>query len=185
VSRTPIFKYKLRIEISKTGRIEFYINGDVRENAMWLPRLGYEFELPKASGAFTYFGRGPIENYCDMHHWAPVGMYESTAEKEYVDYVYPQEHGNHTEVKMLRIGKLEFSSQTGFECNVSKYTAQTLWKANHTDELTEDGKIHLRVDYKVSGIGSHSCGPELEEKYRLNEKKIEFRFAIRPCRGGK
>ena len=184
VARTPIFKYKLRIEISKAGKIEFYMNGDVRENAMWLPRLGYEFELPKASSAFTYFGRGPIENYCDMHHWAPVGMYESTAEKEYVDYVYPQEHGNHTEVKMLRIGKLEFSSQTGFECNVSKYTAQTLWKANHTDELTEDGKIHLRVDYKVSGIGSHSCGPELEEKYRLNEKKIEFRFAIRPCKGG-
>lgn len=26
----------------------------------------------------------------------------------------------------------------------------------HTDELTQDGKVHLRVDYKVSGIGSNS-----------------------------
>jgi len=45
-----------------------------------------------------------------MHHWATIGMYDSTAEKEYVSYTYLQEHGNHNEVKMLRIGKLEFYS---------------------------------------------------------------------------
>ena len=181
VSRKPIFKYSLRIGISKTGTIEFHLVGDVRADAFWLPRLGYEFELPVTSNTFTYYGRGPIENYCDMHHWAPVGMYNSTAEKEYVNYVFPQEHGNHTKVQMLRIGKLEFTSQTGFECNVSKYTIDTLRKATHTNELTQDGKIYLRVDYKVSGLGSHSCGPELLEKYRLSEKKIVFDFTIKPC----
>jgi len=181
VSRAPIFKYVMCIQISNTGKVDFYIDGDIRENAFWLPRLGYEFELPATSNAFTYYGRGPTENYCDMHHCAPLGMYESSAEEEYVEYVFPQEHGNHTQVKMLRIGKLEFTSQTGFECNVSKYTIETLAKANHTDELEEDGKIHLRVDYKVSGIGSYSCGPELSEKYRLDDKKIRFRFAIQPC----
>ncbi len=180
VSRSPLFKYSLTIRISKTGTIEFNIDGDIRENAYWLPRLGYEFELPKASNEFIYYGRGPIENYCDMYHWAPVGMYESSAEKEYVSYVFPQEHGNHTKVKMLRIGKLEFSSQSGFEINVSKYTIDTLAKADHTDEIKEDGKIHLRVDYKVSGLGSYSCGPELQEKYRLDEKKIQFNFTIKP-----
>ena len=181
VSRKPIFKYSLSIVISKTGKIGFHIDGNVREDAFWLPRLGYEFELPQTSNAFTYYGRGPIENYCDMNHWAPVGMYNSAAEKEYVNYVFPQEHGNHTEVKMLRIGKLEFLSQTGFECNVSKYTIDTLCKAEHTDELVEDGKIHLRVDYKVSGLGSFACGPKLLEKYRLDEKKIKFDFFIQPC----
>ncbi|MEG2670549.1 MAG: hypothetical protein RR957_08785 [Oscillospiraceae bacterium] len=38
----------------------------------------------------------------------------------------------------------------------------------------------LRVDYKVSGIGSNSCGPELLEKYRVDDKKIEFDFFILP-----
>lgn len=181
VSRQPIFKYVLRIDISKGGKIHFYLEGDIRERAVWLPRLGFEFKLSKDANAFTYYGRGPIENYRDMYHWAPVGLYESTAEKEYVDYVYPQEHGNHMGVKMLRIGKMEFVSHAGFECNVSKYAAETLWKADHTDELKEDGKTHLRIDYKVSGLGSYSCGPELLEKYRLSEKKIKFGFAIQPC----
>jgi beta-galactosidase len=55
-----------------------------------------------------------------------------------------------------------------------------LTKANHTDELVADGKTHLRIDYKVSGLGSHSCGPSLEKAYRLDEKYIAFRFALRP-----
>ena len=180
VSRYPFIRYQQRVTVFTDGRIEIALSGNIREDAFWLPRLGYEWELPAESREFSYYGRGPIENYCDMHHWAPAGMYESSAEKEYVNYVYPQEHGNHTEVKLLRIGDLEFTSDQGFECNVSEYSAETLYHSAHTDELRKDGKIHLRIDYKVSGIGSNSCGPELEKKYRLDEKEIRFEFEVRP-----
>ena len=81
---------------------------------------------------------------------------------------------------MLRIGKLEFIADKEFEINVSKYSTDTLYKAEHTDELVEDGKVHLRIDYKVSGIGSNSCGPSLPEKYQLKEKEIDFAFSVRP-----
>jgi len=180
VSRAPFFKYSMKVCISELGTIQLELKGDVRKDAVWLPRLGFEFELPKTSNEFQYYGRGPIESYCDMYHGAPVGLYESTTDAEYVNYVYPQEHGNHNQVKMLRIGKLQFIAQSEFEINVSKYNTQTLSDARHTDELTEDGKTHLRIDYKVSGLGSNSCGPELAEKYRLKEKEISFGFAIKP-----
>ena len=179
VSRCPVLRYVMTVSIYKDGKVDFSLNGNVRENAFWLPRLGFEFELPKTSNTFIYYGRGPIESYQDMCHWSNIGLYESSAEKEYVNYVYPQEHGNHNEVKMLRIGKLEFTSETGFECNVSKYDTETLYVANHTDELQADGKTHLRIDYKVSGLGSNSCGPELLEKYRLKEKEIQFAFSVK------
>ena len=49
----------------------------------------------------------------------------------------------------------------------------------HIDELAENGAVNVRIDYKNSGIGSASCGPELIEKYRLNEKEIvNFKFYI-------
>ena len=178
VSRAPFMRYELTVEISKDGQISINFDGNVREDAIWLPRFGFEFELPESTKEFTYFGRGPIENYCDMHNAAPMGMYTSDVDKEYVNYVRPQEHGNHTEVKMLQIGKLEFTSQKGMEINVSKYSTAALYKAEHTDELATDGKTHLRIDYKVSGVGSNSCGPQLEEEYRLSEKHIAFSFAI-------
>ena len=84
------------------------------------------------------------------------------------------------EAKMLKIGKLEFISDGKFEFNVSKYSITQLDKAQHTDELVSDGDIHLRIDYKNSGIGSGSCGPLTEEPYRLSEKKIDFAFSVKP-----
>ena len=179
VSRYPLVKYGLYVSICKDGTIEFSLNGNVREDATWLPRFGFEFELPKYMKEFSYYGHGPVESYCDMRHWAPVGMYKSDVEKEYVSYVCPQEHGNHYGVKMLRVGKFIFTSQKGFECNVSKYSTDALYRANHTDELKEDGKIHLRIDYKVSGLGSASCGVKLAEKYQLKEKNIQFQYCIK------
>ena len=109
-------------------------------------------------------------------------MHSSDADSEYVHYVRPQEHGNHTSVKMLRIGDLEFHPEDRMEINVSRYSTAALLKAAHTDELVADGKIHLRIDYKVSGIGSGSCGPQLEKQYQLAEKESAFRFSICPVR---
>ena len=49
-----------------------------------------------------------------------------------------------------------------------------------TNEVVSDGQIHLRIDYKVSGLGSGSCGPQLEPQFRLSEKEISFGFRIQP-----
>lgn len=179
ISRAPLLKFTQRVQILADGQILLELTGDIRGDAIWLPRLGYEFTLPGQTQDFVYYGNGPAESYRDLCHAGSIGLHESSAEREYVPYVRPQEHGNHTAVKWLRIGDLEFSAEE-MEINVSRYSTAALTKAEHTDELVADGKTHLRVDYKVSGIGSNSCGPELEKKYRLAEKTICFRFRIRP-----
>ena len=179
VSHTPFFKYTMKISVFADGRIENSLEGKIRDNVVWLPRLGFELTLPEDSSEFKYFGCGPYESYCDMHHASYIGMFESDAQKEYVNYVRPQEHGNHWNTKMLSIGGLVFEGE-GFEFNVSKYRTAAIHKANHTDELVADGKTHVRIDYKVSGIGSASCGPNLKEEYQLAEKDINFSFTVRP-----
>jgi beta-galactosidase len=180
ISRTPLFRFVQKIEIAEDGEITITLRGTVRQDAIWLPRLGFEWELPGGVTDFTYYGNGPIESYRDMCHAGYVGLHESNAEAEYVHYVRPQEHGNHTSVKMLRIGKLEFRAEDEMEIYVSRYSTAALLKAEHTDELIADGKTYLRIDYKVSGIGSNSCGPELEQEYRLAEKEIDFTISIHP-----
>ncbi len=178
VSRAPFCRYILKVDISANGKIDFKLDAKIRENVIWLPRFGFEFVLPETSKQFKYFAKGPIESYCDMHNAALMGLYESNTEKEYVNYVRPQEHGNHFGAKMLKIGKLKFSADNAFEFNVSDYSVDALYKAEHTDELTKDGKVHLRIDYKVSGLGSNACGPALEEKYRVADKAINWNFSV-------
>ena len=180
VSRKPFFRYTLQVKVNCDGVITVNLEGNVREKVVYLPRFGFEFTLPKKNMNFRYYGCGPMESYSDLRHGSTVGMYESTAEAEYVPYVRPQEHGNHVDVRMLQIGKLLFESDDAFCCNVSKFSIDAIDKAEHTDELLSDGKTHLRIDYKVSGIGSASCGPELMEKYRVSEQNIMFGFTISP-----
>ncbi len=180
VSRKPFFRYISNIVVEDSGIAKVIICGKVRADSEYLPRLGMEFLLPPESNEFSYYGRGPRENYCDMCHSAKVGEYSSTAHDEYVNYVRPQEHGNHTDTRRLTIGGLEFRTKTGFEFAVSEYSASALEAANHTNELKKDGFVHLRVDYKVSGVGSASCGPALRDEYRLSEKEIRFEFSINP-----
>ncbi len=179
ISRLPYFKYTLTVVVDKYGAITYNLGGDIGADVIWLPRLGFEFAMPAENKAFTYYGYGPHESYCDMCHGSAIGLYSSDSDKEYVNYVMPQEHGNHYDVKRLDIGSLRFEGE-GFDANVSNYDSMALTKATHTDELVSDGLVHLRVDYKVSGIGSNSCGPALLEKYRLQEKVISFRFTVKP-----
>ena len=177
VSRYPFFNYKLKLSFFADGRVAFALNGDIRKDTVWLPRLGLEFALAKKNAAFSYYGMGPEENYCDMCHHARYDYFNSTARDEYVHYVRPQEHGNHKDVRFATVDdKIRFTTDDVFELNVSEYSIDQLSKAEHTDEIGESYATHVRVDYKVSGIGSASCGPDLVPEFRLSEKNIKFAF---------
>ena len=151
-----------------------------KELPEFFPRFGYEILSPVKNDGFTYFGMGPGESYCDMNLHAPMGLYYSTPDQEYVPYVRPQEHGNHYGVKYLRMDNgLTFITDNQFECNVSNYDVLSLINATHTDELLPNGLTNIRVDYRNSGIGSGSCGPTLLEEYQVNEEHIHFEVYMR------
>jgi len=178
ISRSPFLKFNTSFTISAQGEIGVYFQGKVKESCVYLPRLGYEFNIPKTNENFKYYGMGPFENYMDMCHHTKIGIHVSSAKEEYVPYIVPQEHGNHTKTKVLYIGGLKFCSENEFQFNVSNYTSEILTKAMHTNELIENDNTIVRIDYKNSGIGSNSCGPALIDEYRLKEKDIIFKFTI-------
>ena len=59
ISRQPFLHYALTYTFNTDGTIKMTLNADVREDCFWLPRLGFEFRLPKDADKFSYFGRGP------------------------------------------------------------------------------------------------------------------------------
>jgi beta-galactosidase len=180
VARAPFLRYSQKITVSKDGQIQFQVGARRRPGSVWIQRFGFEFTVNDADAGFRYFGMGPGETYVDMHHYQGYGMFDSTASREYVPYIMPQEHGNHYGVRYLKLDNgLTFASDQAFECCVSQYSTQELFRAEHAAELQKDGKTHIRVDYKDSGIGSGSCGPQLMKKYQLNEENIYFEFVLK------
>ena len=66
-----------------------------------VPRIGLRFRVPAHMNHITYLGKGPHENYCDRSASAFTGVYHTTAENMYTDYVRPQENGHRTGVKWI------------------------------------------------------------------------------------
>ena len=179
VSRKPFFNYTLEYSFFADGGVSVSLGGKIRENVIWLPRLGFEFTLPADSDNFSYFGLGPLESYTDMRHHGYIGTHVSNADREYVNYVMPQEHGNHFACKELTLdGSFSVTAENTMEISVLHHSIEQLTAARHTDELEKSDYTHVRVDYRVSGIGSNSCGPLADEKYRLTEKNIKFKIKI-------
>ncbi len=176
VSRKPFLNYTQTYAFYADGSIEVDFSSNFDASRCYLPRLGFEFKTDEND--FEYFGYGPMESYVDMHGGSKMGLYKSTAEKEYVDYVMPQEHGNHYNTRHLSIGGFSFDSLDGFECNVSEYTSKELTSKKHGFELCKAGYTTVRIDCKVSGVGSNSCGPELAAAYRTGCAKMGFNFVI-------
>ncbi len=174
ISRRPVLRYKMTLSVFEDGRIRTSLTGDVAADAPFLPRFGFDYVLKKKNARFTYFGYGPLESYRDSLHHASLSYHKSTAENEYVPYIYPQEHGNHTGVKELSVGKFRFTSLNGMDISVLEYSPLDLYKANHTDELERRNSTYVRIDFKNSGLGSNSCGPALAPQYQFNEKHFDF-----------
>ena len=178
ISREKAIDYTCEYTFGADGSIKVSFDGETfLENKSFLPRLGFEFTTDVKK--FTYFGYGPYESYTDMHNASKLGMYDSTPENEYVNYVMPQEHGNHFGCRYLDLGKYEVISDNNFEIRVGEYSTKELTEKAHNFELEKDGKTHVRIDYRVSGLGSNSCGPSLAEKYRVNDKKIAYSFTLK------
>ncbi|MBR6563299.1 MAG: hypothetical protein IKK70_05115, partial [Clostridia bacterium] len=47
------------------------------------------------------------------------------------------------------------------------YTTKQLCETLHSFELKENDFVNVCIDLAMRGVGSHSCGPDLPEKYEI------------------
>lgn len=148
-----------------------------------VPRFAMRFPLTKKLAELEYFGMGDRECYCDYREHAKMGLWRSTAEKEYEPYIMPQECGNHLNTKYLKVSGQDssicFTADTSFEFSALPYTVEALDGAAHTFELPKPASTEVLICYKNRGIGSGSCGPELHEQYRIKDEVIDFAFYVK------
>jgi beta-galactosidase len=165
-----------------------------------IPRMGMQFQLPLEFSNLKWFGRGPHENYVDRWTSADVGLYESTANDQYVPYIRPQENGYKTDTRWLT---LTDDSESGilvtgypvfcfaalqnihddFESpgKLSQYRKDAKSANTHTINVKPRDLVNLNIDLNQMGVGGdNSWGAMTHPRYRLLENKYEYSFRIRP-----
>jgi beta-galactosidase len=149
-----------------------------------LPRLGVVLHLKPGFEHLQWFGRGPLENYWDRRRASIVDLFAGTVTEQYVPYIMPQEHGNHTDVRWLSLDNghagLHVAARGLLEFTASHFTAHDLYAANHTYDLKPRPETILSLDLHQRGLGTQSCGPDALEPYRLKPGKHRLAFELRP-----
>lgn len=179
-----VIRHEQVYTISQNGSISVKHTIRADEILPELPRIGISMTLQPGFEQLQWFGRGPHESYWDRKSGAPLGLYNSTVTDQYIPYIMPQEHGNHTDVNWFTIENdkigIKFIADPLFEFSASHLTATDLFKALHSSELKMRQETMVNIDLHQRGLGTHSCGPDTLACYKLMPGKYQLSYTIKP-----
>lgn len=168
------------------GSIELEANINSNEPGLNLPRLGYVMKTPSDLKNYTYYGRGPQNNYNDRMNGAFVQLYNSTVQDQFVHFPKPQSMGNREDVRWCALtdeagNGAQFISTATFSASALPWSAMQMVEAPHPYQLPKSDGNYLHLDLKVMGLGGNSCGQggPLEED-RIKASNHSMGFIIRP-----
>ncbi|KMY48424.1 glycoside hydrolase family 2 TIM barrel-domain containing protein [Peribacillus loiseleuriae] len=175
------YEYTIRAD----GSILIDIKGVTSGNGPnTLPRIGVEMIVQNTYDAVQWYGLGPDEAYVDSRLAARIGVWSSTIDGLHTPYIFPQENGNRHQTKWASFsqenGQSMLVSGNTFDFSASYYTVEQLEMAKHTYDLVKQPYITLHIDKQQYGLGSASCGEDVQEQYRLGNEDFQFAFTIQP-----
>lgn len=164
-----------------TMRCEYAVH--IGEHIGFLPRFGIAFPLLLRDAVCEYFGNGPRESYADFCAGAKRGRYRYAVQKCLGTHVKPQEYGSHDGTDFVKITgdgrEVQIVSGNKFSFSALPFSGEELATKKHACELKKYGGTVLCADYKMSGLGSGSCGPYTADEFLLKEKEFIFCFTVR------
>jgi beta-galactosidase len=194
VKATLTMTYTLTAEGEVIVREQMATEKDAKVSGLF--RYGMQLQMPKGFDRISYYGRGPVENYCDRNSSEFLGVYNNNASDEYFSYVRPQESGNHTDIRWFRVQNadglgLEFYSNAPMEASALKYLTEDLDDGpvkdkkidRHSGDLTERPQTQVHLQQRQMGLGCvNSWGAWPRREYQVAYKDYDFTFAIKPVR---
>jgi len=189
----PFAKTESVYTITSEG-IKLAVKVNLSEKVPFLPRFGLRLFVPETMDQLEYKGYGPAESYIDKHQACWYGKFTAKISEMYEDYIRPQENSSHCGCEYLNISDgsatITFTAEhktlpetdcyvPGFSFNASEYTQEELSEKAHNYELKKCSNNVICIDSRMAGVGTHSCGPELDEKYRLPVPDFEAEFSIK------
>lgn len=169
------------------GSIELQASITSNKPNLALARLGYRVIVPEKYNNFTYYGRGPINNYADRKTGQFIELHKNSVKDEFIQFPKPQDMGNHEDVRWCALTDGQgngaiFIATEHLSVSALPYSALDMTLASHPYQLTKAKDTYLHLDMGVTGLGGNSCGqgPPLE-KDRIFAKHHNMGFIIRPA----
>jgi len=174
--------------VYRDGSIELESSITSNNSSLVLPHVGFALQLPASYAHYSYYGRGPINNYADRKTGQFIQQYKSTVHEQYFAWPKPQSTGNREELRWAAltdnagVGAI-FVAKGSFAASALPWSELEMTLAPHTHQLPKSTGTHLYLMADVTGLGGNSCGqgPPLEND-RVKAGAHSFGFIIRPVK---
>ncbi|WP_289053403.1 glycoside hydrolase family 2 TIM barrel-domain containing protein [Carboxylicivirga marina] len=150
-----------------------------------IPRVGYEVMLNSAISNSEWYGKGPGSSYKDRNTGMQLGVYKANIDEHFINYARPQENGNKSEVRWLKVYNNELNALTlysrkALNFSLRRYTTQQLNDATHPYQLKSNPFNILNIDFEHGAVGNGSCGPMPMSKYftTIDDKSYRLRLDL-------
>lgn len=169
------------------GSIELQAAITSNKPGLVVPRLGFVMKVPEKFENFSYYGRGPRDNYNDRKSGQFIELHKNTVKGEFVNFPKPQDMGNHEEVRWAALTDVNgkgalFISTNKLSVTALPYSSVDMILASHPHNLPEAKDTYLHLDAAVTGLGGNSCGQGAPlEQDRVKAVDQHFGFIIRPA----
>ncbi|MFT4202741.1 MAG: glycoside hydrolase family 2 TIM barrel-domain containing protein [Chitinophagaceae bacterium] len=152
-------------------------------------RFGMNMEVSDQYNNFTWYGRGPWENYVDRKEDAFMGIWKGDVKDQAFAYYRPQEAGNKTDVRWLtltdkdgkgiRITGAQPLSMSATNHRTEDWDAGTTKKQQHPSDILPADRVILNVDLFQRGVGGlNSWGAKPLDQYRFKAKDYQYSYTI-------
>ncbi len=172
-----------------------YANGEILVKATMAPnsnmsnlqRVGTRLQLAAGLDNLTWYGRGESDSYSDRKAGYDVGVWSSTVDEQFTNYVYAQETGNKTDVRWMAVtdadgdGLLVDAQDHLLEMSALNCTQEALEAAAHPYQINRTDNTVLTIDYAQMGLGTASCGQATLSQYLLGTgKTYSYTYRLKP-----
>ena len=172
------------------GSVELNSSVTGSDANVMLARIGYLMQLPSELSNYTYYGRGPWNNYNDRRTGAFIQQYSSTVADQFVHFPKPQDMANREEVRWAALtnkaGNGVIFVKTGtLSTTALPWNDVELTEAAHPYQLPASSGTWLHLDAKVNGLGGNSCGqggPLENDLVKSGDNSVGF--IMRPVKAG-
>ncbi len=172
------------------GTVVFDVIGQSVGPTIVLPRLGQEFQISPLLNRFSWYGRGPAENYPDRKTGSDFGRYLKPVSELLVPYPKPMDMANHEDVRWCALttpagdGLVVASRNGKMSATALPWSASELTGSRHIPRLPVSKRTVLSLDDQVLGLGGASCGPDPLPRDTIRSGPYRFGFVIRPIKAG-
>lgn len=197
---TALLTYELAVPAGKsTAKVVYKVHGDGVIEVLAslkpegklpeIPRLGMQCQLAEANPTWTWFGRGPVENYRDRKAGYPVGIWQGEVSKLWFPYVEPQETANRTDIRWSTFTdgagkglKFEAMRTALLEMGAYPFLQSDLEGRLHPIDIPQRKLTTVHVGLGQMGVGGEdSWGARpLRKSEFAPDHEYSFQFRIRP-----